>query len=218
MLPDLFGLFVAQEMRLRAAKGPEVTDVNTGRSVVEDIGPWRRSLRWRRMHDVARPTTKAELAAAADTEFDRLWAAVDRVPLGERERGGACEAWSVKDLLAHLHAWQEMTLSWERAGSAGERPPIPAEGHTFADTPALNEAIYQRTKNDAWDDVVARLQATHAELMAVVQGYSDDDLFTKQRFAWTRSTSVGAYLVSATSSHYAWASKLIRKWATTRPP
>ncbi len=169
------------------------------------------------MNGVGRPTTKAELGAAADTEFDRLWAAVDTVQPGERERGGACEAWSVKDLLAHLHAWQEMTLSWERAGSAGECPSIPADGYTFADTPALNEAIHQRTMNDAWDDVVARLQVTHAELRTVIEGYSDDDLFTKQRFAWTRSTSVGAYLVSATSSHYAWASKLIRKWAVTRP-
>ena len=166
---------------------------------------------------MGRPTTKAELAAAADTEFDRLWVAVDAVPVGDREHAEACEAWSVKDLLAHLHAWHEMTLNWEKAGSAGEHPSIPAEGYTFAETPALNEAIYQRTMNDAWDDVVARLLATHAELRAVIERYSDDDLFTKQRFAWTRSTSVGAYLVSATSSHYAWASKLIRKWAKTRP-
>ena len=169
------------------------------------------------MHDVGRPTTKAELAAAADTEFDRLWVAVEAVPVGDRERAGACEAWSVKDLLAHLHAWHEMTLNWEKAGSAGERPSIPSEGYTFAETPALNEAIHQRTMNDTWDDVVARLRATHAELRAVIEWYSDDDLFTKQRFAWTRSTSVGAYIVSATSSHYAWASKLIRKWTTTRP-
>ncbi len=87
----------------------------------------------------------------------------------------------------------------------------------FAETPALNEAIYPRTINDAWGDVVARLRSTHAELRAVIEGYSDDDLFNKQRFAWTRSTSVGAYLVSASSSHYAWASELIRKWAQTRP-
>jgi hypothetical protein len=110
-----------------------------------------------------------------------------------------------------------MTLNWEQAGSAGEHPSIPAEGYTFAETPALNEAIHQRTMNDAWDDVVARLRATHSELRTVIERYSDDDLFTKQRFAWTRSTSVGAYLVSATSSHYAWASKLIRSWAKARP-
>ena len=51
--------------------------------------------------------------------------------------------------------------------------------------------------------------------MTVIDAYDSDDLFTKRRYPWTRSTSVGAYIVSATSSHYAWASKLIRKWAET---
>ncbi len=167
---------------------------------------------------MARPTTKAELITAADTEFQRLWAAVDGVPIADRERAGACESWSVKDLLSHLHAWHEMTLQWEQVGSAGDHPAIPAEGYTFAETPALNEAIYQRTKDDAWDEVVARLQRTHAELLAVIDRYTDEDLFTKRRFAWTRSTSVGSYMTSATSSHYSWAAKLIRKWTKTVQP
>lgn len=165
---------------------------------------------------MSRPTNKAELLAAAAAEFDRLWSAVASVEPTDRELAGACEAWSVKDLLAHLHAWHEMTLEWETVGSAGDVPAVPAEGYTFAETPALNEAIFQRTKDDKWDDIVARLQATHEALMAVIDRYDDPDLFTKKRYAWTSSTSVGSYLVSATSSHYAWASKLIRKWAKAR--
>lgn len=43
---------------------------------------------------MARPTNKAELLEAAADEFDRLWAAVDLVPVEGRERPGACEAWS----------------------------------------------------------------------------------------------------------------------------
>jgi hypothetical protein len=35
---------------------------------------------------MARPTTEAELAAAAHTEFDRLWAAVEIVPVAAHER------------------------------------------------------------------------------------------------------------------------------------
>ena len=162
---------------------------------------------------MARATTKPELLEAAQYEFDRLWKAVESVPEADRELAGACEQWSVKDLLAHLHAWHEMALRWEREGSAGELPAVPAEGYTFAETPALNQAIFERTQHDDWDDVVARLRATHAAMVDVIDSYEDPDLFTKQRYAWTRSTSVGVYMVSATSSHYAWASKLIRKWA-----
>lgn len=110
-----------------------------------------------------------------------------------------------------------MTLGWERAGRNGEIPAVPAEGYTFAETPALNEAIFQRTTNDTWDDVVDRLVSSHDAVLAVIRSYDDDDLFTKRRYPWTRSTSVGAYMVSATSSHYDWATKLIRKWRKNAP-
>jgi hypothetical protein len=162
-----------------------------------------------------RPTNQIDLLTAAGEEFERLWAAVDTIPVADRERSGACEKWSVKDLLSHLHAWHEMALGWESLGSVGERPAIPAEGYTFAETPALNQAIYERTKDNSWDDVVGALTRTHEALLSVISSYPDPELFEKRRHPWTRSTSVGAYMVSATSSHYAWASKLIRRFAKT---
>ncbi len=162
---------------------------------------------------MGRPTTRAELFSAVTTENERLWEAVDAVPAELRSTPGACDDLSVKDLLAHLHAWQEMALRWEREGKAGKTPSIPAEGYTFADTPRLNADIHARTKDDDWVDVCARLRETHAQLLALIGTYDDDDLFTKGRYAWTKSTSVGSYLTSATSSHYAWASKLIGAFA-----
>lgn len=160
-----------------------------------------------------RPTTKVDLLAAATDEFERLWTAVESVSPDDLVSPGACDEWSVKDLLAHLYAWHEMALRWEREGAAGERPAIPADGYTFAETPALNAAIHERHRDDAWDDVVAKLRASHERVLRVIDTYGDEDLFTKRRYPWTKSTSVGAYFVSATSSHYAWASKLIRSWA-----
>lgn len=165
---------------------------------------------------MGRPTTKAALLDAATTEFDRLWSAVDAVPPSDRSLPGACEDWSVKDLLAHLHAWHELTLGWEQAGRRGEMPAIPASGYTFAQTPALNRAIWECAADDDWDDIEDRLRQSHQTVMAVIDSYGDADLFTKKRYPWTRSTSIGSYLVSATSSHYAWASKLIRRWAKER--
>lgn len=91
-----------------------------------------------------RPTTKADLVIAATHEFDRLWQAVDNVRPETRSLPGACETWSVKDLLAHVHAWHEMTISWEEAGRGGKLPAVPADGYTFAETPALNRAIWIR--------------------------------------------------------------------------
>lgn len=161
---------------------------------------------------MGRPTTKDALLRAASDEFAQLWAVVAAVPETQRERPGACEAWSVKDLLAHLDAWHELLLGWEAAGAAGDRPAIPAPGYTWVQTPALNEAIRARCANDDWADVATRLRDSHARVLEVIDGYDAEDLFVKKRYAWTGTTSVGSYAVSATSSHYAWATKLIRKW------
>jgi hypothetical protein len=161
---------------------------------------------------MGRPTTRDELMARIDSDYEALLRRVDVVDPSDRERPGACEQWSVKDLLAHLDAWHELFLGWERIGEAGDKPAMPMVGFTWKQTPELNEQIWQRTHDDGWDDVRARLDASHARVRNVVASYRGDDLFAKGRFGWTGSTSVGSYAVSATTSHYDWARKQIRRF------
>lgn len=167
---------------------------------------------------MGRPTSKDELLAAATHEFEKLWTAVNDVNEDDRMRPGACDGWSVKDLLAHLDAWHEMFLGWEAVGSTGGKPEIPAKGYKWAETPALNDAIYRRCSDHTWADVEARLRRSHSKVIDVIAFYSPDDLFAKKRYGWTGSTSVASYATSASSSHYAWASKLIRRWAKNPMP
>lgn len=184
-------------------------------SRVWDVGPWSLGQVVGQPVDVGRPQTKDELLVAAVDEFDRLWQVVSTVRDADRTRAGVCEVWSVKDVLAHLDAWHEMFLGWEAAGSRGERPPMPARGFSWSQIPALNEDFYQRHKADDWDEVEQRLRESHARVRERVDAYDEEDLFTKKRFSWTGSTSVASYAISATSSHYSWATKLIKKAVKT---
>ncbi len=164
---------------------------------------------------MARPTTKTELLQKMDDELSKLHNTVLAIELPDRIARGACDDWSVKDLLAHLDAWHEMFLGWEDSGSRGEKPSMPAPGYSWAETPALNQEIYEKTRDDDFQAVAKRFHSSHGRVRKVVESYSDEDLFTKKRFAWTGSTSIGSYAVSATSSHYEWARKLIAKYAKT---
>lgn len=164
---------------------------------------------------MARPTSRSALLDAAAVEFETLQDAVASVDVDRRETPGVCVDWSVKDLLAHLDAWHDMFSSWEANGAAGTKPEMPAPGYTWSGTPALNQTIFEATAQDDWDDVVDRLVQSHAKAVATISAYTDDQLFTKKLYPWTGSTSVGSYAISATSSHYSWARKLIRKWAKT---
>lgn len=162
-----------------------------------------------------RPQNRSQLLDQMEDNFDALWAEVDGIPAESRLTEGACETWSVKDILAHLDAWHEMFLLWEREGAAGGKPEMPAPGFTWKETPALNEAIWERTRHDDYDAVSTRLRQSYDQVRALVESYDNEDLFTKRRYKWTGSTSVGSYAVSATSSHYDWARQLIRKFKKT---
>ena len=160
---------------------------------------------------MARPVDRSELLERIDADFERLLAEVDVVPPEHRHRPGACDEWSVTDLLAHLDAWHRMFLEWERVGRTGEIPEMPAPGYGWGDTPALNDEIWRRHRGEEHGDVRERLEASHAEVREVVASYGDEDLFAKRRYRWTGTTSVGSYAVSATTSHYDWARRLIRR-------
>jgi hypothetical protein len=51
---------------------------------------------------------------------------------------------------------------------------------------------------------------SHKDVMALIEKHNDEELFTKKKYQWTGTRSLGAYLVSATSSHYDWGVKTIK--------
>lgn len=159
---------------------------------------------------MGRPTDRDELLERATSDFERLMAAVDAVPVEHRRDSSDYPRGSVKDMLAHLDAWHRMFLDWERVGRTGEVAAMPAAGYTWKETPALNMEIHARYADDVWEDVVDRLRGSHRSCRTVIESYSDEELFTKRRYRWTGSTSVGSYAVSATTSHYDWALKHLR--------
>ena len=159
-----------------------------------------------------RPTNKDSLLNESQNSFKCLIELLSTIPEDEKLTPGVSGAWSVKDILSHLNAWHGLMENWYIEGMAGEKPAIPAPGYTWKTTPQLNEKIFQSHKNESLDLVSANLRVSHANMQRLIEKHSNDELFTKRQYNWTGSTSLGAYFVSATSSHYQWAIKLIKKW------
>ena len=166
---------------------------------------------------VPRPTTRQTLIDAAESGYSALLALVDTLPPGAADAGFAFEDRDrcVRDVLGHLHAWHLMMLRWYAEGMAGGRPAIPGEGYTWRTLPTLNAEIWSGCQDRDLAGTRADLDASHRRVLELVTAHTDEDLFTKRRYPWTGSTSLGAYLVSATSSHYDWAAKKLRRHRTT---
>lgn len=160
-----------------------------------------------------RPTTKQELIDLSNFNYLKLNEFVDsfnneeqlkEFPKGTMNR-------NIRDVLAHLHHWHLMILDWYNVGMTGEKPDIPAKGYTWKTTPDLNKSIWEMYRSTDLKDVRSLLDGSFNELQKVIKKHTNEELFEKKRYKWTGTTSLGSYLVSATSSHYDWAFKLIKK-------
>ena len=160
-----------------------------------------------------RPKTKDDLLAAMQKEHDLLGQLIDSLsPEQLATTSENIETWTVKDILAHITAWEQMCLSWYQAGLRDEVPPMPAEGFNWRQIPDLNQQVYKKHRLDSIDDVLESFQVSYREILEVIQGISEEEMFTPQRYRWTRKNAMGTYFVSATSSHYNWARKEIKQY------
>lgn len=160
-----------------------------------------------------RPKTKDELLELSETNFVLLNELVDSYSTKEQaaEFPKGTLNRNIRDVLAHLHHWHLMFMDWYAVGMKGEKPLMPAEGYTWKTVPDLNRVIREKYKTIELKEVRAKLNQSYQQVQKIIEKHSNEELFEKKRYKWTGSTSLGSYLVSATSSHYDWAYKLIKK-------
>ena len=163
---------------------------------------------------MARATTKTDLLTAAQEQFDVLWALVNSMNPEDQQRAFLFEDRdkNLRDVLAHLTQWHQMMISWHQIGTLeGGSPVVPGEGYTWRTLPGLNQEIWEKYQNTSLEESKNLLQKSHLKVMALIESHSNEELFSKNVYKWTKSTTLGAYFVSSTSSHYDWAIKKIRK-------
>ena len=160
-----------------------------------------------------RPTTKADLIQAANDQFAKLWTLIgemsdeekraDIVP-NERDK-------NVRDVLVHLYEWHCLLLNWIQSNTNGKPAPFLPAPYNWKTYPQMNVAFWEKHQNTSYTDAETMLKKTHKEVMALIETFSNEELFSKGAFDWTGTTTLGSYCVSATSSHYDWAFKDIKK-------
>jgi hypothetical protein len=164
---------------------------------------------------VPRPIDKKSLLELSGINFNKLLDFIDELPdeiknrtfkndeLNERDK-------TISDVICHLHEWHLMMENWYKVGMSGKKPAIPAEGFTFQTLPALNRRIWTQYKGTVLKEAIKMFKKSHKDVMALIEKHNDDELFTKKKYQWTGTTSLGSYFISATSSHYDWGLKTIK--------
>ncbi len=160
-----------------------------------------------------RPKSKTELIELSQSNYKKLEALINSYAQKDIEKEfpkGTLNR-NIRDVLAHLHHWHLLMLEWYTHGMKGEKPDMPAKGYTWKTLPAFNKEIWRISQVLDLATAKELLDNSYNDIQELIRKHSDEELFEKKRYKWTGTTSLGAYLISNTSSHYDWAIKLIKK-------
>jgi hypothetical protein len=135
-------------------------------------------------------------------------------PLSDHEmtQPGFESDWSVKDILAHIAAWERRMVGWIEESLRGETPSRPAPGTAWDDLDRLNEQIYLQNRDRPLDQVRAEFEASYRESLAAIQGLTEEDLMDPQRFEWRRGDPLWHMVAANTWWHYKEHRETIRNW------
>ena len=161
---------------------------------------------------MAKQTSKAQLLKDIHTERRRLEKTLATLGAAQMVREGAVGTWSVKDVLAHLAAWEKLFLAWYQAGLQGSDPVTLPVGMGKRAIDALNQQIYTQNQGRGLQEVLAEFQASYRQILAVIEGIPESDMFDRRRFNWTGELALVDYIAGNTCNHYAWARLQISKW------
>ena len=115
--------------------------------------------------------------------------------------------WSIKDVVAHVMAWQQISIARLRAAELDAEPEYPpwlqgfdpfyAEEHTDP----FNARIYQIYHDQPWPAVHAAWKKGFTQFIEMANAVSDDVLFDRQRYPWLRGYALAAVLEGSAEHH-----------------
>jgi hypothetical protein len=119
--------------------------------------------------------------------------------------------WSIKDVLAHITAWQHRLLVWLHAATQNEEPAISGLDSDEA-MDRLNEQFYKENKSRPLDDVLTDFRTTYMQIVDEVQVLNEEDLTDPHRFTWMKGNPLWYIIAGNTYEHYQQHRGPIQEW------
>jgi hypothetical protein len=136
------------------------------------------------------------------TAFQDSYAGLSDAELTEP---GVVEAWSVKDILAHVTTWEEEALKYLPLILEGGTPPRYV---TYGGLDAFNAMMTERKRGLSLDEVRTQMGETHRRLLDYIDTVPEEE--------YRRETRFRHRLRLDTYSHYPLHTEAIRSWRVAK--
>jgi hypothetical protein len=113
---------------------------------------------------------------------------------------------SVKDVIAHLMAWQQRSIARTEAALLNREPVFPTwaagiDPESYADTDQINAWISEAHRERPWSDVHQEWRAGFLRFLELGAAISEKDLLDSGRYAWLQGHSLAMILLGSYDHH-----------------
>ncbi|HEU4724952.1 MAG TPA: ClbS/DfsB family four-helix bundle protein [Candidatus Eisenbacteria bacterium] len=152
-------------------------------------------------------TRKQELIADLRTvygDWERLLSAADAEQLAARR---VTSKWTLKDAVAHVMAWQQISIARMQAAKAGGEPDMPAwlggadPAYANEHVHEFNARIHAEHEAKPWLEVFREWREGFARFLELAETIPEDALIEPGRYAWLRGYSLADVLAGSCEHH-----------------
>ncbi|NLF63886.1 MAG: ClbS/DfsB family four-helix bundle protein [Chloroflexi bacterium] len=146
------------------------------------------------------PANRDELLQRIREEREALERAVARVPAEKMTEPLLEGGWSVKDVLAHIAAWEGLMVGWVEESLRGGTPDRPVTGDDWVDR--LNAQLYEQYRDMPLAEVQALSASAYERAYAIASRLTEAQLFDPDYFAWREGRPIFELIGGNTFWHY----------------
>jgi hypothetical protein len=155
-------------------------------------------------------TGRQELIATLENTKAEVEALVAEAGDARLTASGVTGEWSIKDMLAHMTAWEERVVAWAEGIHQGRKPAPPPWSTDWNDD-QVNALIYERDRGRSLPDVLEGWRRTHRKVVDAVRTMSEEELF-HEKIEWLGDVPFAEALAGNSYEHQQEHAAQIRAW------
>ncbi len=149
---------------------------------------------------------KQQILATLREAFDRWEALLASLSEEQIIAPKLPSAWSIKDDLVHLRAWQQRTLARLEAAQLNREPEFPKwpaglDPESDGATEQINAWIYETHRDQSWPSVHRDWREGYLRLIELGEAIPENDLLEPDRYPWLGGHPL-SFILQASYAHH----------------
>jgi hypothetical protein len=122
--------------------------------------------------------------------------------------------WSIKDVISHLWAWQQISIARMEGGLHDHEPDYPkwivdTIENWEEDADSVNALTFEKFHNKPWSEIYQNWESGYLRFLELGGKFSERDLLDGDKYSWLHGYSLAGILIASYDHHQEHFEKLI---------